>query len=754
MRTKKQRVRDIILHSFIAVLCLVLLVFIMLFYMYNDAKNSGKEDLHIQTSELKNDIEAQFAASEESLLTLSNVVAYLQNDENRELSLLFDAFEPVGLIDNVAVLLPDNVLYTKRGYVDVVSDVSFENEIQKGIYISGVVSDMTNPSIKIVRMAVPVKLEDETISILYGAISIDSFEERYKPIVEAYGAEMSIVCDNEPVYESAEGAYNALINNETIEYTEDGEGFVEHYSERTKSGYYGHFAPLSADGWSILLSVPEKDVFADAYTMAHQMIIMFLVWVAMAAVFLFVILRKIRSDLDMSKCISDTRKILLDSDSNDLHISKALKNLVTFSKARSGFFIDSTGEDYNYITPEFAPKLLCGDEREYFKNTLISYVDENKSDDGVAVNSYKIVADENLKQTNNDFYNFMIEKNISNIVFVSSINRENLVTISGLINGKNLKMEGELLTNLAVCISMAIFNKRYMKKIESISITDALTGTFNRVACNRDIEMLPEKISDLFACVYVDVNELHSINNKYGHAAGDRMLVFVADSLKKTFSKNPVYRLGGDEFVVFADNMNDDELKRKIEDLHKTIEASDYHISVGYDYFKEHENVDDLIAEAEKRMYAAKAEYYLSKNEKKLNSSNACENKHIKTGISEIDKLVEVIGKHYCGVFNVSMKKDSFAAIMSTLEFQKYAEFTESFKEFFLCYAYEETNRDYYRELVNFLRYDVIQNILSDGKIPNIVYERVDGSNILLSIYPLGNGETNDGNTLWLFEKI
>ncbi len=754
MRTKKQRIRDTVLHSVVTVLCLVFIVLCMLIYMYNNASNDGKKSLHIQTSELKNDIEAQFTANEESLVALSNVVSRLQNDETRDLSLLFDAFEPVGLIDNVAVLLPDNLLYTKRGYINVVSDVSFEQESKKGIYVSGVVEDMTNPVIKIVRMAVPVKSGDEIISILYGAISIDKFEERYKSIAEAYGAEMSIVCNEEPVYESTEGVFNSLYDYENIEYSNDGEGFIEHYFERTHTSYYGHFAPLSVEGWNILLSVPKKNVFAQAYNMARQLIIMFVIWVVAAALFLFFILKRIRKDLEMSKYISDTRKFLLDSDKSDDHITRALQNLVNFSNARSGFFIDSTGEDYNYIAPDFETKLLRGDEREHFKNTLIGYADENKINDDVAVNVYKIFADETLKQTNNEFYNFMIEKDFNNIVFVSSINRDSLVTICGIINGKKPKAEGELLGELAVCISMAIFNKRYLKRIEAIAVTDALTETFNRLACNRDIEQLSDGVSELFACIYIDVNELHRINNKYGHAAGDRMLVFIADALKKIFSKNRVYRMGGDEFLVFTDSIKQDELERKIEDLHETIMSSGYHISVGFDYFTGHESIDELIVEAEKRMYAAKAEYYLSKNEKKLDNTNSGENKHIKVGMPEIDKLVEVIGKHYHGVFSVSMKKDSFSTVTAALEFQKYAEFTDSFKEFFLCYAYEETNRDYYRELVNFLRYDVIQNIISNGKIPSIVYERVDGSNILLSIFPLENGSMDDGNTLWLFEKI
>ncbi len=261
MRTKKQRIRDTILHSVIAILCLVLIMFCMLFFMYNNAKNSGKDDLHIQTNELKNDIEAQFAANEESLVALSNVVAYLQSDEKMDLSLLFDAFEPIGLIDKVAVLLPDNVLYTKRGYIDTVSGVSFEEEAKKGIYVSGIVADMTNPTIKIVRMAVPVKSKDEIISILYGAISIESFEERYKSIAGAYDAEMSIVCNDEPVYESAEGIFDSLYNYENIEYTSNGEGFIEHYFERNHTSYYGHFAPLSVEGWNILMSVPKKSVF-------------------------------------------------------------------------------------------------------------------------------------------------------------------------------------------------------------------------------------------------------------------------------------------------------------------------------------------------------------------------------------------------------------------------------------------------------------------------------------------------------------
>jgi len=61
--------------------------------------------------------------------------------------------------------------------------------------------------------------------------------------------------------------------------------------------------------------------------------------------------------------------------------------------------------------------------------------------------------------------------------------------------------------------------------------------------------------------IFADANNLKYINDIYGHAAGDTLLLKISEVLKKVFG-NEVYRIGGDEFAILTtDNKNSVEKK-------------------------------------------------------------------------------------------------------------------------------------------------------------------------------------------------
>jgi sigma-B regulation protein RsbU (phosphoserine phosphatase) len=92
------------------------------------------------------------------------------------------------------------------------------------------------------------------------------------------------------------------------------------------------------------------------------------------------------------------------------------------------------------------------------------------------------------------------------------------------------------------------------REVEKLAITDPLTGLFNR-------RYLSERIRDEFArmrrhprslsLALVDLDGFKQVNDRYGHEAGDRVLVTVAQRLRKGLREvDIVARFGGDEFVV------------------------------------------------------------------------------------------------------------------------------------------------------------------------------------------------------------
>lgn len=91
------------------------------------------------------------------------------------------------------------------------------------------------------------------------------------------------------------------------------------------------------------------------------------------------------------------------------------------------------------------------------------------------------------------------------------------------------------------------------RSVFRMSVTDQVTGLFNRSAFEKYLyESDPHTFSPA-VCVYIDVNGLHELNNKHGHEAGDQMLRAVAERLREQFPRDDLYRVGGRGGIRGAD---------------------------------------------------------------------------------------------------------------------------------------------------------------------------------------------------------
>ena len=57
-----------------------------------------------------------------------------------------------------------------------------------------------------------------------------------------------------------------------------------------------------------------------------------------------------------------------------------------------------------------------------------------------------------------------------------------------------------------------------------------------------------------FGVIVLDVNDLKEANDRYGHDAGNKLIVTAARIISDTFKRSPVFRIGGDEFLVILQN--------------------------------------------------------------------------------------------------------------------------------------------------------------------------------------------------------
>ena len=138
---------------------------------------------------------------------------------------------------------------------------------------------------------------------------------------------------------------------------------------------------------------------------------------------------------------------------------------------------------------------------------------------------------------------------------------------------------------------------------------DALTGLFNRTTYYHDIKKMNKSINGV---AQFDMNGLKYINDNYGHTEGDKALETIANLLSKCSKNNMyLYRVGGDEFVLLAINAEEVDIVETIENFQKRLSDTTYYCSVGYSFKGDRDiSIDDLLKEAEAKMYQAKNEFY------------------------------------------------------------------------------------------------------------------------------------------------
>jgi two-component system cell cycle response regulator len=98
--------------------------------------------------------------------------------------------------------------------------------------------------------------------------------------------------------------------------------------------------------------------------------------------------------------------------------------------------------------------------------------------------------------------------------------------------------------------------KDMLTKVEVLSVTDALTGLFNRRRFEGDLESEFNKADRYkmpLSCIMIDIDHFKAVNDTYGHAVGDTVIKDIGRIIQeKTRNVDTACRWGGDEFIILA----------------------------------------------------------------------------------------------------------------------------------------------------------------------------------------------------------
>lgn len=160
-----------------------------------------------------------------------------------------------------------------------------------------------------------------------------------------------------------------------------------------------------------------------------------------------------------------------------------------------------------------------------------------------------------------------------------------------------------------------------MARIEELAVTDELTGLYNRRQLMRILRRqkgLADRGSYDFSIGFVDLDFFKQINDNYGHATGDQVLVAVAQEMQRTLREvDYVARLGGEEFVMVLAQTDYPAALRIAERLRRDLECMVVDVagdrsglvltaSIGIATYHPQESLQDLMHRADTALYAAK----------------------------------------------------------------------------------------------------------------------------------------------------
>lgn len=156
--------------------------------------------------------------------------------------------------------------------------------------------------------------------------------------------------------------------------------------------------------------------------------------------------------------------------------------------------------------------------------------------------------------------------------------------------------------------------KRNMEKVKFMAYHAPLTNLPSKRKLTEDVaEKIVKQIP--FSLIYLDLNGFKKTNDRYGHLAGDEVLIEIAKRLVVTDDEGVAYHIGGDEFAIILPEVQYEEIVKIADTIKKAIRLPiTYHTftlevyaSIGIARFPDDaKSIDELLQRADLAMYASK----------------------------------------------------------------------------------------------------------------------------------------------------
>lgn len=318
---------------------------------------------------------------------------------------------------------------------------------------------------------------------------------------------------------------------------------------------------------------------------------------------------QLKSNLETDKMITECVRMLYQPDDIDAAIGQVLQYLGSFlSAARTYIVYIRDGKmynDYEWCSEGVSP------QKNFLQEMPINLIERWIP----YFNNKECIIIEDLEQistTAPQEYEILHSQSIQSLV-VAPLEREgNLIGYFGVDNPPPDRIQNiaPLLQTLCYFLLLARSHSDSQKLLTHLSYYDKLTNFQNRNKYIEDTTALAHSDKPV-GIVYLDVNGLKDINDRYGHEFGDKVLVECARRMRSVFAHADFYRIGGDEFVIICPGMDQEQFQNLVRELKARFALdSGCQAAIGSRWIECIDDISREIAIADARMYEDKKAFY------------------------------------------------------------------------------------------------------------------------------------------------
>ncbi|MCL1144802.1 diguanylate cyclase [Shewanella marinintestina] len=280
--------------------------------------------------------------------------------------------------------------------------------------------------------------------------------------------------------------------------------------------------------------------------------------------------------------------------------------------------LDTVVSQYNTCPPSQSERLY----QEFLSDPVeLDVIDMRQNLDAMVTELSQSIKDTNLDA------NLFKSKIDSNHIKLNKIENEGftieevLTVVKSLVNDSNeIRVSAQHFSEqLAKAQSEIDALKAQLIKTEHEIHFDALTGSLNRRAFNKDLQAILEQHPDGLCLIIADIDHFKVFNDTYGHQLGDQVLKSVTKRLNEACQNGTkLYRFGGEEFALIVPNSQLRRARQLAESMRRSLEKlvvkdkrkgdniNNINASFGVAEFILKDSVNTLIERADKQLYEAK----------------------------------------------------------------------------------------------------------------------------------------------------